>query len=849
MADFWTLQSDKTIATIEERITTSLALPANGRYLPMATSGMTIAVISGTIPSGMRLNGYELVGTPFEVARDTKYEFCVRATLNGLISDRTFNVIVTGADEPVWTTPEGSLPVGSNDALFIIDSAPLDYQLIATDPDTSAGGLLEYTKIRGELPPGIRLTVDGRLAGIVEPILALEKPAGSGFFDANNYGSFPYDFGERSGNGFDSYFYDLGSYDINVVTRSPRKLNRYYEFIVRVSDGDDYTDRTFKIYVVGDDFLRADNTIMQVANGIFTADISNVRVPIWLTPANFGFRRANNYVTLYLDVIDPNPDTGIITYSLQSLNDDGSASVLPPGLLLDTQTGELGGKVPYQPAITIEYKFTVRATRTEVNVTDTPFKNKTFTIKLLGEIDSVLTWKTSSSLGLISSNYISTLSVTANTTVPNANLLYVLESGSLPPGLRLGPGGDIIGKINSFGTVANPGLTIFDSQTLTLDGNTTNVDRMYTFTVSVKDHFGYSKIERQFTLSVSDPDDKLYSNISVRPFLRQTQRSALTEIITDSRIFENDKIYRPNDPNFGLQKQLQMLIYAGIETKLINRYVAAASKNHMRKTYKLGEVKTAIAKNPGSDTIVYEVVYIEVIDPAESTTGVKTRNSFTIRNTQENNVNSEKYTSAGYTVPGQPIDLIDADVIELGSRRFSTVAIELLPSLTVTIRDGSTAIISTGDGFYVGVNNSVDILSPITTGTTDPYRFRPSPENAIKVDSDAITIDGANDTKRFISSIDNMRDRLRALGETEINFLPLWMRTSQPGAIATLGFVNAIPLCYTLPGQSNIIKNAIANTNTKFNQFNYDIDRYVIDSTEGVSDEKYIMFANYKHNV
>ena len=114
----------------------------------------------------------------------------------------------------------------------------------------------------------------------------------------------------------------------------------------------------------------------------------------------------------------------------------------------------------------------------------------------------------------------------------------------MPPGLRLGPGGDIIGKINSFGTVANPGLTIFDSQTLTLDGNTTNVDRMYTFTVSVKDHFGYSKIERQFTLSVSDPDDKLYSNISVRPFLRQTQRSALTEIITDSRIFENDKIYR-----------------------------------------------------------------------------------------------------------------------------------------------------------------------------------------------------------------------------------------------------------------------------------------------------------------
>ena len=193
MADFWTIRSDKTIATIEERTTVRLSLPLNGRYLPLATSGMTVTVISGTIPKGMRLSGYEIVGTPFEVVRDTKYEFCVRATLNGVVNDRTFNVIVTGADDPVWTTPEGSLPIGANKALFIIDSAPLDYQLIAVDPDVSAGGNLEYTKIAGEIPPGITLTVDGRLVGVVEPILALEKPAGSGFYDENNYGSFPFD--------------------------------------------------------------------------------------------------------------------------------------------------------------------------------------------------------------------------------------------------------------------------------------------------------------------------------------------------------------------------------------------------------------------------------------------------------------------------------------------------------------------------------------------------------------------------------------------------------------------------------------------------------------------------------
>ena len=159
----------------------------------------------------------------------------------------------------------------------------------------------------------------------------------------------------------------------------------------------------------------------------------------------------------------------------------------------------------------------------------------------------------------------------------------------------------------------------------------------------------------------------------MRPLLPEAQRKTLTEIITDSRIFDNDKIYRPNDPNFGLQKNLQMLIYSGIETKLVNRYVAAMARNHKRKSFKLGEVKTAIAKNPGSSSIVYEVVYIEVIDPAESTTGIKTRSNFTIKNKAENTIDVDRYTSDGYTIEGEALDLSDPDSITIGTRRFSNV--------------------------------------------------------------------------------------------------------------------------------------------------------------------------------
>ena len=75
------------------------------------------------------------------------------------------------------------------------------------------------------------------------------------------------------------------------------------------------------------------------------------------------------------------------------------------------------------------------------------------------------------------------------------------------------------------------------------------------------------------------------------------------------------------------------------------------------------------------------------------------------------------------------------------------------------------------------------------------------------------------------------------------------MRTSQPGTIAIQGYTKAIPLCYCKPGTSRIVQTALKNRGIKFNQFDFDIDRVVIDSTTGNSNEQYIVFQNYKINV
>lgn len=526
------------IANIEERVNITFPLPLG------ETDGITVSVISGEIPPGLRIENYNFVGTPFEVGKTTEFEFVLRASNSEGISDRTFTITVRGADEPVWQTNEGPLPlkrsfrnqywvdtlntnwgifesvdstyvdqtvtlyenipsratgdngdwafvssieqfwhkVGGrwyranitqlqgvygnaytfkvsdtvpnpnidqlwlntnainnglkialrrwnddtqvwqsvsytvsktapispfdeqiwvhvfedtfdwiiksydarnknwevvkfidygitppdrlNTAFFVLDSAPVEFQLQAIDSDLRAGQKLNYyiADNDGELPPGLTLSSEGLISGFVDPVLGLDIDQEQGY-DLDPFDTGPSDLFIADDNGFDSFFYDTTFYGFAERTRLPRKLNRNYTFTVTVEDDVSFSKRQFSIYVVGDDFLRADNTIMKAATGLFTADNTFLRNPIWLTSGNLGVKRANNFITLYLDVYDPNALLGEISYNLQPFNDDGTESVLPPGLELDGLTGEIAGTVPYQPAVSKEYKFTVEALR------------------------------------------------------------------------------------------------------------------------------------------------------------------------------------------------------------------------------------------------------------------------------------------------------------------------------------------------------------------------------------------------------------------------------------------------------------------------------------------------------
>jgi hypothetical protein len=427
-------------------------------------------------------------------------------------------------------------------------------------------------------------------------------------------------------------------------------------------------------------------------------------------------------------------------------------------------------------------------------------------------------------------------------------MIYTIKSGNLPFGLELYSNGGIVGSARQFGTADKPGLTIFENKAVTWDGKLpgdTTFDRSYKFTVEARDRFNYTAIEREFKLDVVDLDNTQYTDIYMRPMLSDVQRQYFNNFISTPEVFDPSKIYRVGDKTFGIQQNLDMLVYAGVEATTMDKFVAAATTGHKRKKYILGDIKSAVAKLSATSDTIYEVVYIEVKDPANSATGTKTAASFLTDSKEKITVDSIQYAvvddvtrfGAGYdelvvhTRATTRFIISDSDQILIDTRASVSDA-ELNvdnADFEITIKDGSTVTVV------------------LQRGDSEPTRFRPK-TNTIKADSNAVNISQSTDSKKYISSIDNMRANIKTIGDEERNYLPLWMRTAQTG-FEELDYVTAIPLCFCQPGMSADIINNIKNYGFDPKTINYDIDRYIVKRTDNSDVEKFVLFANYQFNV
>ncbi len=1011
----WTLPSGRSLGTFQEGTELDIELPVTG------DTGVSYDVISGRLPGGLFIDGNNIKGIPFETIQDHISTFCIRASKNGEIADRTFTITVTNTNGPEFVTPAGDLPAGPNQQYYVLGNSYVDFQLEVIDENIAAGAVLKFfiESNSGRLPPGLSLTEDGRIVGFVQPALSITVEAGDGTYDNSYYDAVAFDFAIVSSNGYDSYLYDDVFFDFNVASKLTTQLNTRYQFTVTVTDGNNSARRTYSIFVVGDNFFTADNTLLNNDTD-WTADVTAVIAPVWKTPTNLGSYRSNNYITVPLETYDrenvtftleqvnseivsvtstlnflpetvvtqtissnnrlvvfevitagfeenmpiffsalnltatatetttddfitlsnvdgisigmpitfsgpgfgnivqtilyyvsavntinsqikisetyggPHKDLVTATGNMQAvingsfggllvnevyyikeiidnshitisetpggpeidvgnaygtlyiknvdnrkffnyvtvrdttaiptpgkkltfsgrftgasskvytintveslgtnsyrltttspLEDDlddgivftiGDDSEIPPGMVFDQNYSEIAGIVPYQPSVTKIYRFTIAARRLGLN-NEFSTRTRTFTIRILGTIDSVINWVTPSALGTIEANYISNLSVTASSTISNSVIVYTLVEGSLPTGLELDPSGEIFGKANQFPnpTSGELGLTEFDGGAATFDvnhipklSNSTTFDRNYTFTIRASDQYGFNATERTFSLNVITPNNILYSNIKVKPYLKLDERSLFNNFITNSKIFTPSSIYRPNDPNFGVQKSLEMIIYAGIETTDAAAYVGALGLNHKRKQFYFGDVKNAVAYIPETKTAVYEIVYIEMLDPLTHSSG----------------------------------------------------------ELPLYIKNqGLGSQIITADNSTINQNQAIF-------------------DQFVTVDSTGYESSNPQTTTYYPNSVSNWRKRIKSVGLEEQNYMPLWMRSIQPGTKSPSGFKLAVPLCYCKIGTSADIVANIKNLNFNFKNLNYTVDRYIIDAVDGYSSDKYLVFRN-----
>lgn len=792
--------------SFQERVVTNI-------HLPVANTQPTdsFRLISGSLPDGLRVEGEFIVGVPYGSVRNTTYTFCIRAQRGTDIADRTFNLQLSGGQLPVIKTAPGLLPVGRYGQKYAVGYSLVDFQLEAEDPD---GGNLTYFIAAGDgkLPPGVSLSLDGKLTGLVKPVPSVETTtAGTGSYDESFYDSAFYDFGLRSTNGYDSYIFDTTDFDYSAPTRVPKSVNQTYEFLVSVSTGDTVVKRKFAIFVIGEDSFTADYTEITDDSLLFTSDVTVLKQPLWLTSSNLGVARADNYVTFILETLDI-PDSFPIFYSIDNINN------LPPGLTFNPVGNNvyIAGRIPFMPSIAKTYNFTITASRE--NGTEPPVRSsRTFTLRVIGDIDNQITWVSPTQLGTISANFISELEVTASSST-DTQLIYSVSDGSLPPGLSLTSDGTISGKVNQYGVaniarittidgglftlddefttidnshqydiIGKRGLILFDADTpgFSIDGGLTTFDRTYTFTAKAEDQYGFASSTKQFTITIVTPNNKLFSNIKTQPLLSLAQRSSFKKFITDSDVFTSTSIYRPSDPNFGIRKDLAMLIYAGIESVEAAAFLGAMGLNNKRKRFQFGSIKKAVATKNG--TALYEVVYIEMIDPME--------------------LNGK--------APGKFIVNNARDLIPLTA-------------------DSSNAIWT-------------DPSNIATMELAESWLDRPI--NSVTVDSTAYDISDGAPNKHYINSITNWRNNLAEVGDTERNFLPQWMRSIQPGEKQQLGFKLAVPLCYCLPGKADDIILNIKYSGFDFKTLDYTIDRYIIDSVEGYSSDKYLVFKNHSTTV
>ena len=474
----------------------------------------------------------------------------------------------------------------------------VNYQLVTHDLSSST---ITYSLVEGSLPPGLSLSESGVISGFIKDKLT---------FDGLGISPQSYDTGKFDAFGYDPVLAFSGNQVIVQLVSQPKN----YQFSVAVDDGDLSSTRVFNIMVVNEDMFRADGVYLNYDDGIIStnkisANSSYLQVPKFLNGSDLGTVRADNNIDL--DVSAYNIDFEVSDMSYAIITGTNVSTRLPTGLTLDPTQGRIYGYLPYQPAYTRTYNFTISATKSNFQTDSIISAVNTFTLKVAGNVFSSIEWLTDSDLGSIDAGLVSELYIKSREISADYNIKYQITDGQLPNGLTLAQDGTITGRADF-----NPGN--------------------FSFTALASDIYGLTGISRTFTLTVSIENNFATTQIYIKPFLKESARDSYQNFINDRYIFDPSLIYRYFDSNFGVQKDIKMFLEYGIQLVDLKYYASALDSNFYRKNLYFGDFQIAEAKNDAGE-VLYEVVYLDIDDSISNATSGVTAGFFIDDNGRELN--------------------------------------------------------------------------------------------------------------------------------------------------------------------------------------------------------------------
>ena len=397
---------------------------------------------------------------------------------------------------------------------------------------------------------------------------------------------------------------------------------------------------------------------------------------------------------------------------------------------------------------------------------------------------------------------------------------------SLPPDLTLTVEGDIVGRLafESTGTIQPQGNQI-----------------TYSFTVQVYNP-SQNQISNQktFTLTTVQEFYLPYDNVYIKALLTLPDRVKINELLSNTSIIPTASVYRAEDPYFGISTGVTFEHIYGVpsvaNSSFYQTYINAVQLNHYWRNVVLGEIKTASAVD-STGTVIYEVVYSQIIDDLVNAQGLSIPKQITWPRTINLALNNwitsltTSFTSQTF-IPGTQI-VKTVTTGATGTTFILNNIADLTVGMNVFATANQTALTPASNGAppvitSIDTTNSTVTLSVTQTLATDQQLLFAKPL------FDSLTPGTAQ--VLYPNSLQNMRQQIyNAIGRVNnTSILPLWMTCVQPGTEGyVIGYTPAWVICYTKPGYSKTVAN---NINMlwpyKLNAIDFELDRFEVDRSK-----------------